>query len=132
MKYVMLVAAAVLLAACGSTTPKVVEKPILVDRPQLIVPEVRPVDQIPFDWIVINKDNVNFIIKDFEDKGQVFVLFALTPTGYESLSVNTAELRRFIVQQQQVIIAYKDYYGKKTEEPKDEPKEEKKSFWKIF
>ena len=124
MKYIMLVGAALLLAACGATTPKIVEKPVLVDRPQLIVPEVRPVDQIQFDWVVINKDNINNVMKDFEDKGQVFVLFAL--------SVNTAELRRFIVQQQQVIIAYKDYYGKKVEEPKDDKPEEKKSFWKIF
>ena len=132
MKYIMLVGAALLLAACGATTPKIVEKPVLVDRPQLIVPEVRPVDQIQFDWVVINKDNINNVMKDFEDKGQVFVLFALTPTGYEALSVNTAELRRFIVQQQQVIIAYKDYYGKKVEEQKDDKPEEKKSFWKIF
>lgn len=132
MKYIMLVVAALSLAACGSTSPKIIEKPILVDRPQLIVPEVRPVDQIQFDWVVINKDNINNVMKEFEDKGQVFVLFALTPTGYEALSVNTAELRRFIVQQQQVIIAYKDYYGKKVEEPKEDKPEEKKPFWKIF
>jgi hypothetical protein len=132
MKYIMLVVAALSLAACGSTIPKIVEKPILVDRPQLIVPEVRPVDQIQFDWVVINKDNINNVMKDFEDKGQVFVLFALTPTGYEALSVNTAELRRFIVQQQQVIIAYKDYYGKKVEELKQDKPEDKKPFWKIF
>lgn len=124
-----------LLAACGGTTPKVVEKPVLVDRPELIVPEIQPAEQFEFEWVVLTKDNINIVMKDFEDKGQVFAVFALSPSGYQNLSLSIAELRRFITQQQSVILSYKTYYGKKSEEPKkeEEPKqEEKKSFFKIF
>lgn len=124
-----------LLAACGGTTPKVVEKPVLIDRPELMVPEIQPAEQFEFEWIVLTKDNINIVMKEFEDKGQVFAVFALSPSGYQNLSLSIAELRRFITQQQSVILSYKTYYGKKSEESKkeEEPKpEESKSFFKIF
>lgn len=133
MKSLVVCGALLLLTACGSVTPKVVEKPILVDRPELIVPEIQPAEQFEFDWVVITKDNFNTVMKDFEDKGQTFVVFAVSPNGYQNLSLSIAELRRFITQQQSVIVSYKTYYGKKTEEPKpEEKKEDKKPFWKIF
>ena len=125
----LLLCATLLLAGCGGVAPKIVEKPILVDRPELIVPEIQPAEQYNFEWIVITKENFAEVAKDLESKGQTIVLFAVTPQGYQNLSVNIAELRRFITQQQSVIVSYKTYYGKKTEEPKVE---EKKPFWKIF
>ena len=118
-----------LLTSCASNLPKVVEKPILVDKTELVVPNIQPVEQYDFEWIVITKDNVNVIIKDFDDKGKTFALFAVTPSGYQNLSLSIAELRRFIIQQQSVIVGYKTYYGKKNEETKTE---DKKSFFKLF
>jgi len=130
----LIVCATLLLAGCGGVAPKIVEKPILVDRPELIVPEIQPAEQYNFEWVVITKENFVEVTKDLESRGQTIVLFAVTPQGYQNLSVNIAELRRFITQQQSVIVSYKTYYGKKTEEPKVEEKkeEEKKPFWKIF
>ncbi len=118
-----------LLTSCASNLPKVVEKPILVDKTELVVPNIQPVEQYDFEWVVITKDNVNVIIKDFDDKGKTFALFAVTPSGYQNLSLSIAELRRFIIQQQSVIVGYKTYYGKKNEETKTE---DKKSFFKLF
>ncbi|NBW08721.1 MAG: hypothetical protein EBR82_11925 [Caulobacteraceae bacterium] len=130
----LLLCATLLLAGCGGVAPKIVEKPILVDRPELIVPEVQPVQQYDFEWIVITRENFDSVARDLESRGQTIVLFAITPQGYQNLSLSIAELRRFITQQQSVIVSYKTYYGKKTEEPKAEEKkeEEKKPFWKIF
>lgn len=118
-----------LLVSCSTFAPKVVEKPILVDKTELIISDIQPVEQYDVEWIVITKDNVNAIIKDFDDKGKIFAVFAVSPSGYQNLSLNIAELRRFIIQQQSVIVAYKTYYGKKNEETKTE---EKKSFFKLF
>ncbi len=130
----LLLCATLLLAGCGGVAPKIVEKPILVDRPELIVPEIQPAEQYNFEWIVVTKENFAEVARELESKGQTIVLFAVTPQGYQNLSLNIAELRRFITQQQSVIVSYKTYYGKKTEEPKVEEKkeEEKKPFWKIF
>ena len=130
----LLLCATLLLAGCGGVAPKIVEKPILVDRPELIVPEVQPVQQYDFEWIVITRENFDSVTRELESRGQTIVLFAITPQGYQNLSLSIAELRRFITQQQSVIVSYKTYYGKKTEEPKVEEKkeEEKKPFWKIF
>ena len=130
----LLLCATLLLAGCGGVAPKIVEKPILVDRPELIVPEIQPVQQYDFEWIVITRENFDSVTRELESRGQTIVLFAITPQGYQNLSLSIAELRRFITQQQSVIVSYKTYYGKKTEEPKVEEKkeEEKKPFWKIF
>ena len=114
-----------LLGAC-SFGPQVVEKPILVDRPALITPDVQPVTQYNYDWIVITKDNIQQVMKDFDDKGQVFVVFAMTPTGYQNLSLDGAEIRRYISQQQDVVMAYKKYYEKKDATP---AKTEKETTW---
>ena len=130
----LLLCATLLLAGCGGVAPKIIEKPILVDRPELIVPEIQPVQQYDFEWIVITRENFDSVTRELESRGQTIVLFAITPQGYQNLSLSIAELRRFITQQQSVIVSYKTYYGKKTEEPKVEEKkeEEKKPFWKIF
>jgi len=114
MKHVML-CLLVLLAACGRNE-KIIEKPVPIEKTELIVPDVRPVEQYDFEWIVVTQQNFAEVVKNLESKGQTVVLFAVTPQGYQNLSMNIAELRSFIVQQQSVIVSYKTYYGKKNEE----------------
>lgn len=111
MKYVLLCCAIFLMSCSGKE--KIIEKPILVEKTELIVPDVRPVEQYDFEWIVVTKQNFTELSKEFEDRGQTIVLFAVTPQGYQNLSMSVAELRRYIVQQQSVILSYKKYYGQK-------------------
>jgi hypothetical protein len=108
MKYLLLLFAAFFITACGKTN--VVEKPILVQKPELIVPELAPVRQYNFEWVIITKDNFADVMKNMESRGQNVVLFAVTPEGYQNLSLSVAELRKFIVQQQSIILSYKTYY----------------------
>ena len=110
----LLLCATLLLAGCGGVAPKIVEKPILVDRPELIVPEIQSVQQYDFEWLVVTRENFDTVARELESRGQTIVLFAITPQGYQNLSLSIAELRRFITQQQSVIVSYKTYYGKKT------------------
>ncbi len=102
------------LAGCNTTT--VYDKPIIVDRTELIVPQVQPVTQSNMRWIVITPENANQKFKELQSEGVVSVL-ALTPEGYKNLSMNVAELRRYIQQQHAVIAAYQEYY-------KNEPKKQ--------
>jgi hypothetical protein len=99
------------LAGCNTTT--VLDKPVLVDRTELIVPQVQPVSQSNMQWIVITPDNAAQKMKELQADGVVTVL-ALTPDGYKNLSMNVAELRRYIQQQHAVIAAYQEYYKNET------------------
>lgn len=95
------------LAGCNTTT--VYDKPIIVDRPELIVPNVQPVTQSNVKWIIITPENANQKMKELQAEG-TFTVLALTPDGYKNLSMNVAELRRYIQQQNAVIAAYQEYY----------------------
>lgn len=55
------------------------------------------------------------------------MLIALTPNGYEQLSISFAEIRNLIATQRNIIIKYKDYYENVKETPKQEDK--KLSWW---
>jgi hypothetical protein len=107
-KHIGVLVLGLLLAGCNQTT-KVFDKPVLVDRTELMVPPVQPVVQNDMSWIVITPENYSQKIEELSTKGNV-VLFALTPQGYQTLAMNLAEMRKFIQSQNATVIAYKDYY----------------------
>jgi hypothetical protein len=108
MKIVVAGICALFLAGCNETV-KVFDKPVLVDRAQLIVPPIQPINQSEMKWVVITPENYAAKVKELSGRGDV-VLFALTSQGYQALSMNVAELRKHIQQQNAVIAAYKEYY----------------------
>lgn len=63
---------------------------IQVDRPTSLpnLPNPEPLKLRPFDWQVITPETV--------PEGDDWVFLAITPRDYETLSLNTAELMRFI------------------------------------
>lgn len=114
MKKLVIALCALGLAGC-SETAKVLDKPVLYERAELVVPTVAPVSQANVTWTIITPENYEAKIKEIEARGGNAVMFALTPQGYQNLSMNVAELRRYIQQQQAVIAAYQKYY--KTDKP---------------
>lgn len=100
---------ALLLAACAKTPTNVVDSnPI--ERPRLIVPSVDRFDSRTVKWIVITPENVDQVFADLQDSGSSIVLFALTDTGYENISLNIADIAKLVKQQQSIIAAYRQYY----------------------
>lgn len=102
------------LTAC-SETARIIDKPVLYERSELVVPTVAPVTQSNVTWTIITPENYEVKAKEIESRGGNAVLFALTPQGYQNLSMNVAELRRYIQQQQSIIVSYQKYY--KNESP---------------
>ena len=127
MRSIVIVLAFLLVAGCSSPT-KLVESRSLVERSPISIPELAPASQMPLEWSVITRDNMEAKFKELENSGSV-VVFALTPNGYQTMSLNHAELRRYIQQQDSAIAAYKDYYEKPLEAP---PPEKNKPFWRIW
>lgn len=96
------------LSGCASLTPE----PIVVTETKIIrsnIPLQQPPKAVDFpgvDWYVVTKDNMDEFIKRVEqDAGQI-VFMAITPKGYENLAIGIQDLRRYILQQKQIIIYY--------------------------
>ena len=109
MKKSLLLLSPLVLTACAAS-PQVITAPVLQDRPRMAVTAPAPAAQQPLTWIVITKDNAAEKIAELERTQGVVALFALTPQGYQNLSINVAELRRYIQQQNAVLAAVREYY----------------------
>lgn len=95
------------LAACNSTT---MIKPEIQNRPNIVLPQVRPVEQLPVKWTVLTRKNMESKLKALEANGGTATFIATTPEGYKNLSLNAAELRRYIEEQNAKMDALEKYY----------------------
>ncbi len=77
----------------------------------------------PVDWFVITEENLEEKIKEIQGKTGNTVVFAITPKGYENLALGIAELRRYVKDQQAIIVYYEEAL---TEEPSKEEQPSKK------
>jgi hypothetical protein len=66
-------------------------------------------------WYTVTTDNIDEFEKNFENDNGDLVFFAISVPHYENLSLNLADIRRYIKQQQAVIIYYEDQITKSKE-----------------
>tara|TARA_R110000824_G_scaffold26710_1_gene91548 strand:- start:146 stop:493 length:348 start_codon:yes stop_codon:yes gene_type:complete len=87
---------------------KVVERtPLNLDAPE-------PLKLEKIKWIIITEENYKDVFNKLKKENKNAVLFGLTDGGYETLAVNFAQVRKYIILNQSVLKKYKDYYeGKK-------------------
>ena len=103
------IALSLLLSGCATNrTVQVSAKPI--ERTPITLPGVDPINPRDVKWIVVTQKNVDQVFADLEKRGNNLVLFSVTDKGYEALSLNNAEMRKLVVQQQAIIGAYEAYY----------------------
>ena len=112
----------VILVGCASTPVKEVvikTKPIEIEiaqpeRPREIKLE-RP------EWFVVNSSNLEeFLEKVRKIQSDEHVFFAFTPQDYEKMSYNLQEIRRYVLQQNEIIVYYEKMTAPKTTEEKSE------------
>jgi hypothetical protein len=109
-KIILIAIISLFLAGCVSSREPLRIVPEFIDRPTLNVPEPRPARQLTYEWIVITQDNYERIFEELRNDNGTITLFAVTATGYERINLNSAEVRRFIQQQNAVIRAMRQYY----------------------
>jgi len=106
---VALLAATLSIAGCASTT-----QPIQIDTKPVQLEIIQPAPPAPVSLSEVNVSVVTaatldaFIKQAKTEQGTdnpVFVV--LSVKGYENLSLNIAELKRYILQQQQIIAYYR-------------------------
>jgi len=109
------------LTGCGILSkpePKIVTVTNTVKTTVPIVARPKAVNLNDVKIYVVTKENIDQFEQDFVKKNGSLVYIAISIKDYENLSLNFAELRRYIEQQQQIIVYYEE--AVKPEEPKKE------------
>ena len=97
------------LSGCASTqTIKVLSVP--VEEVPLNPPAVRKLELQNINWFIVTPENIDEVFAKLKDQRKDVVLFGLTDDGYKAISLNLAQIRELIAQQQAIIEAYKEYY----------------------
>ena len=104
-----------------SWLPKFPEREMVQPEPQIITvtekiplriyqpPLPQEIDLLDVNFFVITEENLAEQIKIIEKMlDGNFVVFALTPDGYEKMAENFQEVRRYVRQQKELIIYYRE------------------------
>ena len=82
----------------------------------------KPLSMEKLDWIIITEENYKEVFDKLRKQNKSAVLFGLTDDGYETLSLNFAQVRKYIILNKNVIKKYKDYYeGNKDDKSTQKP-----------
>lgn len=93
------------LVGCAST-PEVVTRTIVKRQEVPLRAHPRPLKLNDVRWYAITSDNVQDFLSEYEKKNGAVAVIATSVLGYENLSLNLSEIKRYIQQQQAII----DYY----------------------
>ena len=96
--------------------PKIVTVTNTVKTTVPIVAQPKAVRLNDVKIYVVSKENYEEFVKEFEAKNGSDAYIAISVKDYENLSLNFAELRRYIEQQKQIIVYYENAV-----KPEDKP-----------
>jgi len=105
-KNILIISCLLLLSACGGGKMTIKADPV---APVVIHPPVP--DQLQMrevKWTVFNRAKLEQLLADYPN--QEIVLFALSAKGYENISLNMAEVIRYLKEQKGVIIYYRETF----------------------
>jgi hypothetical protein len=112
------------LGITGCTTTKTVR---ILSEPVTSValnpPNIRNLELNGVTWFIVTPENIDEVFKKLEDQRKDIVLFAITDDGYKGLSLNLAQIRELLLQQQAIIKAYKEYYEETEQRIEDQKKD---------
>ncbi len=101
-----------LLSGCTlfKRSKEIVVKTEYIKKEKLEIEDPKPIEPKDVEWYVLTPENVEEIFNELKSKNYDIVVFGITDIGYKNLSLNLAELRKFIIEQRAIIKAYRDYY----------------------
>lgn len=99
--------ALILLSNCTKPVePTVVTQTEYIQKTIPIQARPAPVELIDVKWHVVTQDNLEEFLADFEKENGFIAFMVVSVQGYENMSMNVQELRRYILQQQATIVYY--------------------------
>ena len=102
-------AAVLLMTGCSLLSKPeevIVTRTVTVAREIPLKPSPRPISMTDVNWYVVTTDNIQEFEKRFENDNSDLVFFALSVPHYQNLSVNLADIKRYIEQQKAIIVYY--------------------------
>lgn len=101
------------VSACSRLPEKeVVTVPTIVETPKIDAPTIRivrrpqPVELKNADIIVVTEANLQEVIDRVKNTQGEFVLYAMTASSFEALALNFEQIKRFIEEQEQIVLYY--------------------------
>ena len=98
------------LTSCGTAVKQLEIFTKEEPRQPLNLPEPLTPKLEEIKWTIITSDNADEVFEKLKAGGVDPVLFGLTDEGYEALSKNFAQIRAYMLQQDEIIKSYKEYY----------------------
>lgn len=117
MKILSVISICLLLVACGGGQGiTVTTHPLEIDLAKTADPN--GVTMLPVQFKVVNKDNLESFLSELRTNqgGNNPVFFAISTRDYENMALNVADLRRYIEQQQSIIVYYRTLTSKYNEQ----------------
>ena len=107
-KLILVSSLLLLTSGCASVEPQVVLKTDYVVKDIPIQPRPKPLNLNRVKWYAVTPENMEEFLARFEEESGINVFFALSVPDYENMSLNVAELRRYINQQKALIVYYEE------------------------
>lgn len=107
------------VVACSTIEPQVVVKTDYVEKVIPIQAKPKGVTVHPVYFYTVNAENIEEFLLRFEKENGDIVFFAISVPHYENLSLNLADLKRYIGQQNSLILYYEDSIAKQSDLPED-------------
>lgn len=80
-----------------------------IDAPTIrIVPRPDPIELKNADIVVVTENNLEEVISRIKTEQGEFVLYAMTAQSFESLALNFEQIKKFIEEQNAVIVYYEE------------------------
>ena len=105
----LLILTTFLISSCSSVKQLEVFK-TEVPRTKLDLPDPETPIVNELNWIIITSDNAEEVFAKLKEKNIDPVLFGLTDDDYETLAVNFAQIRAYMIKQKITLQQYREYY----------------------
>ena len=105
----LLILTTFLLSSCSSVKQLEVFK-TEVPRAKLDLPDPETPKVQDLNWIIITSENADEVFAKLKEKNIDPVLFGLTDDDYETLAVNFAQIRAYMIKQKLTLDQYRKYY----------------------
>lgn len=108
-KFIIILTSFLLLSGCSSIkkldifTTEVERQPLNLESPE-------PVKLDKIDWIVVSSENAEEMFARLKKEGYDPVVFGLSDEEYEDLAMNFAQIRAYIIKQNEILKKYREYY----------------------
>jgi hypothetical protein len=97
--------------------PEVVVQTEYISRTIPLQAQPKPVQLAEVKWYVVTEENLPQFLEQFKKDNGAVAFMAVAVQGYENISMNVQELRRYILQQKSIIV----YYENAAQEPPKAP-----------